>query len=168
MARPNTVAVAKAPRKTLDIVAAPVATLPLGPSDQGEHKVLEFPKDHFKQHQGVVYAGDHLIIDLFGAKYLDDREKMELALIEAVEASGATLLHIHLHKFGDGGGVSGAAILSESHITVHTWPERGYAAFDAFMCGIADPSKALDVFKRVFEPTRTIVGPLKRGVLDQE
>ncbi len=60
-------------------------------------------------------------------------------------------LHIHLHKFEDGGGISGVAVLAESHISVHTWPEKGFAAFDVFMCGNAEPRKALDVFKRVFE-----------------
>jgi S-adenosylmethionine decarboxylase proenzyme len=52
-------------------------------------------------------------------------------------ASG-TLLYIHLHRFGDGGGISRVAVLAESHISVHTWPEKGFAAFDVFMCGNAE------------------------------
>ena len=48
---------------------------------------------------------------------------------------------------------------------VHTWPEKGYAAFDVFMCGDAEPRKALDVFKRAFNPGRIVVGEHKRGVL---
>jgi S-adenosylmethionine decarboxylase proenzyme len=93
------------------------------------------------------------------------RDRIEQALIGAVKASGATLLHIHLHTFSDGGGVSGVAVLAESHISVHTWPERGYAAFDVFMCGGAEPRKALSVFKQAFNPGRIVIGEHKRGVL---
>ena len=122
-------------------------------------------KDHFITRNGVTYAGSHLIIDLWEADNLDDRDLIEQALVEAVEEAGATLLHIHLHTFTQGGGVSGVAVLSESHISVHTWPERGYAAFDVFMCGDADPRKALPVLKRAFSPKRVVLGEHKRGVL---
>ena len=122
-------------------------------------------KDHFITRDGLRYAGSHLIIDLWEAKGLDERERIENALIDAVTAAGATLLHIHLHKFEDGGGISGVAVLAESHISVHTWPEKGFAAFDVFMCGDAQPRKALDVFKRAFQPGRVVVGEHKRGVL---
>ena len=122
-------------------------------------------KDHFITRNGLTYAGSHLIIDLWEAEGLDDKDRIEQALIDAVNAAGATLLHIHLHTFTEGGGISGVAVLAESHISVHTWPERGYAAFDVFMCGDADPKKALSVFKRAFKPGRMVVGEHKRGVL---
>ncbi|MBI1328290.1 MAG: adenosylmethionine decarboxylase [Alphaproteobacteria bacterium] len=122
-------------------------------------------KDHFITRDGLTYAGSHLIIDLWEAKGLDDRDRMEQALVDAVKAAGATLLHIHLHKFTDGGGISGVAVLAESHISVHTWPEKGYAAFDVFMCGDAEPRKALGVFKDAFDPARVVIGEHKRGVL---
>ena len=122
-------------------------------------------KDHFINKNGLVYAGSHLIIDLWEAEGLADRERLETALIDAVNAAGATLLHIHLHVFEEGGGISGVAVLAESHISVHTWPEKGYAAFDVFMCGNAEPRKALDVFKRAFNPGRVVVGEHKRGVV---
>ncbi|HWA89289.1 MAG TPA: adenosylmethionine decarboxylase [Rhizomicrobium sp.] len=122
-------------------------------------------KDHFITRNGLTFAGSHLIIDLWEAEGLDDRDRIEQALIDAVNAAGATLLHIHLHTFSDGGGVSGVAVLAESHISVHTWPEKGYAAFDVFMCGDAEPRKALGVFKAAFNPGRIVVGEHKRGVL---
>jgi len=122
-------------------------------------------KDHFVTRNGLTFAGSHLIIDLWEAEGLDDRDRIEQALIDAVNAAGATLLHIHLHTFTEGGGISGVAVLAESHISVHTWPERGYAAFDVFMCGDAEPKKALSVFKRAFKPGRMVVGEHKRGVL---
>ncbi|MEI9888721.1 MAG: adenosylmethionine decarboxylase [Rhizomicrobium sp.] len=61
--------------------------------------------------------------------------------------------------------ISGVAVLAESHISVHTWPEKGYAAFDVFMCGDAQPRKAMEVFKRAFNPGRVVIGEHKRGVL---
>jgi S-adenosylmethionine decarboxylase len=122
-------------------------------------------KDHFITRNGLTYAGSHLIIDLWEAEGLDDRDRIEQALIDAVSAAGATLLHIHLHTFSEGGGISGVAVLAESHISVHTWPERGYAAFDVFMCGNAEPRKALSVFKAAFNPGRIVIGEHKRGVL---
>jgi S-adenosylmethionine decarboxylase len=121
-------------------------------------------KDHFITRNGLTFAGSHLIIDLWEADGLGDRDLIEQALIDAVKEAGATLLHIHLHTFTDGGGISGVAVLAESHISVHTWPEKGYAAFDVFMCGDAEPDKALEVFKRAFNPGRIVVGKHKRGV----
>lgn len=122
-------------------------------------------KDHFITRNGLTYAGSHLIIDLWEAEGLNDRDRIETALIDAVKAAGATLLHIHLHTFCEGGGISGVAVLAESHISVHTWPEKGYAAFDVFMCGDAEPRKALGVFKAAFNPGRIVIGEHKRGVL---
>src|SRR5437016_390506 len=115
---------------------------------------VEEPKDHFIRKDGLTYAGHHLIIDLHDASRLDDKDYIEQALKEAVEAAGATLLFIHLHKFGDGGGVTGVAMLAESHISVHTWPEVRYGAFDIFMCGDAEPHNALKVFQHAFNPGR--------------
>ncbi len=122
-------------------------------------------KDHFITCNGITYAGGHLIIDLWDAEGLDDRNRIEQALVEAVDKAGATLLHIHLHKFSGGGGISGVAVLAESHISVHTWPEKGYAAFDVFMCGDAEPRKALAVLKEAFRPERIVIAEHKRGVL---
>lgn len=125
---------------------------------------MESP-DHFITRDGVSFAGNHVIADFWGASYLDDREVLEQAMVDAVNAAGATLLHIHLHKFGDGGGVSGVAVLAESHISVHTWPERGFAAFDVFMCGDAEPGEAVEALRKALTPTRVVVGKHKRGVV---
>ena len=130
-----------------------------------EPKLVREDADHFITHDGVTFAGHHLIIDLWEAEGLDDTARIEAAMREAVKAAGATLLHIHLHTFTPNGGVSGVAVLAESHISVHTWPEKGYAAFDVFMCGDAEPKKALKVLERAFAPKRTVVGAHKRGVV---
>jgi S-adenosylmethionine decarboxylase len=125
--------------------------------------VARHQKDYFIERDGVSYAGTHLIVDLWDAHYLDDLGRMERALREAVVASGATLLHIHLHHFEPNGGISGVAVLAESHISVHSWPERGYAAIDAFMCGEAEPERCVPVFEAAFNPGRIDVATHLRG-----
>lgn len=122
-------------------------------------------KDHFVRRDGVEFAGTHLIVDLWGGKHLEDIAFIESTLRRCVAASRATLLHIHLHHFGEGAGVSGVAVLAESHISVHTWPERGYAAFDIFMCGAAEPQRAASVLEDAFEPERSVVSEVRRGVV---
>lgn len=122
--------------------------------------------DHFIVRDGIMFAGTHLILDLWNAKQLDDLKLMEAAMREAVELCGATLLHIHLHHFTPNGGISGVAVLAESHISVHTWPERGYAAFDVFMCGDAKPELSIDVFKRAFKPSHVNIHEHMRGATD--
>jgi S-adenosylmethionine decarboxylase len=118
--------------------------------------------DHFIEREGIRCAGAHLIIDLYDAERLDDLPYIEETLRTCVEEAGATLLHIHLHPF-EPTGVSGVAVLAESHISVHTWPEAGYAAFDVFMCGDAMPEKCVDVLKAAFKPGETSVSELLRG-----
>ena len=88
----------------------------------------------------MSFAGTHLLIDLSGAENLDDLPAIETALKEAALAGGATILNSDLHHFEPNGGVSGVVILAESHITIHTWPEKGFAALDVFMCGECDPT----------------------------
>jgi S-adenosylmethionine decarboxylase len=60
-------------------------------------------------------------------------------LERCARAAGATLLNVHLHPTSPSGGVAGVAVLAESHITIHSWPEAGYAALDVFMCGNTKP-----------------------------
>jgi S-adenosylmethionine decarboxylase len=128
---------------------------------------IELAKDHFIEKDGVRCAGSHLIIDLYGAEKLDDIDHIEQAMVECVEESGATLLHIHLHRFEPMGcevaGVSGVAVLAESHISIHSWPENGYAALDVFMCGDAEPEKCVNVLRRAFSPDRIAVSEILRG-----
>jgi len=124
---------------------------------------VEVDKDYFIVRDGVKYAGTHLIIDLLGAERLDDIEHIEQTLRDCVDAAGATLLHIHLHHFTPNGGVSGVAVLAESHISIHSWPECGYAALDVFMCGAAEPERTIGVLREAFRPARLVVGEHLRG-----
>ncbi len=120
-------------------------------------------KDFFVERDGVRFAGTHLIIDLFGARRLDDLKHIERTLKRCVEVAGATLLHIHLHHFTPNGGVSGVAVLAESHISIHSWPEADYAALDVFMCGDAKPKLAVDVLREAFHATEVKVKEHRRG-----
>ena len=129
-------------------------------SDRGS---FENHKDFFVERNGVRFAGTHLIIDLWGCERLDEIDHIDAAMREGVEAAGATLLHVHLHHFTPNDGVSGVAVLAESHISVHTWPECGYAAFDVFMCGDARPWLAVDVLKQAFDTDQVHVKELLRG-----
>lgn len=133
------------------------------PADAGTDR-----RDHFVSRDGREFAGTHLIVDFWDASRLDDPRRMEEALREAVDAGGATLLHIHLHHFTVNGGISGVAVLAESHISVHTWPERDFAAFDVFMCGDAEPEKSIAVLERVFRPQRVETHACLRGALQAD
>lgn len=124
---------------------------------------IEDRKDYFCERGGVRFAGTHLIVDIINGTRLDDVQHIENTFRKCVEVSGATLLHIHMHHFTPNGGVSGVAVLSESHISIHSWPEYGYAALDVFMCGCAKPHLTIDVLREAFEPEEIIVKEHLRG-----
>lgn len=97
--------------------------------------------------------GLHLIADLAdGAPaLLADPVKVEQVLRAAADAARVRVVGLSLHHFGPQQGVTGVALLAESHISVHTWPEEGVAAIDIFVCGPhADAWSALRVIERDF------------------
>lgn len=124
---------------------------------------MDARKDHFIARDGVEYAGTHLIVDLWGANRIDDLRYVEATLKQCVERANATLLHIHLHHFTPNDGISGVAVLAESHISIHSWPERDYAALDIFMCGDSAPHEAVRVLEENFTPSRVVVHEHLRG-----
>ena len=123
-------------------------------------------KDYFVSRDGVRYAGSHLIIDLWDAHRLCDLEHVDRVLRQAAADTGATILHGHFHHFGEGCGVSGVLVLAESHVSIHTWPERGYAALDNFVCGGCDPYAALPALRAGFSPGHVQLAEHKRGLSD--
>lgn len=128
------------------------------PSFQGEDR-----KDYFVERDGERFAGTHLLVDLWDAANLADPEHIDDALREAAVTAGATILHSHFHHFTPNGGVSGVVVLAESHISIHTWPERNFAAIDIFMCGACDPHEAIPVLRRAFSPGRVDLNEERRG-----
>jgi S-adenosylmethionine decarboxylase len=123
---------------------------------------VEDREGHFAVRNGVRCAGVHLIVDLHGAEGLDDIDLIEATLRQCVDAAQATLLHIHLHHFQPNG-VSGVAVLAESHISIHTWPDARYAALDVFMCGKASPDACIPVLREAFKAERVDVSEILRG-----
>ena len=126
---------------------------------------IQVQKDYFVEKDGVKFAGTHLLVDLWGASNLTDPALIDRACREAALAAGATILHSHFHHFSPEGGVSGVVVLAESHISIHTWPERDFAAVDIFMCGACDPYKSIPVLKAAFQPASIHLGEQRRGLI---
>jgi S-adenosylmethionine decarboxylase len=112
-------------------------------------------------------VGRHLIMELWDCnENLDSVEAVRQALVEATAACGATLLELFVHPFTPQG-ITGVAVISESHILIHTWPELGYAAVDAFTCGKkVRPEEVVPVLERYFRPGHVQVLEMKRGVFN--
>jgi len=110
-------------------------------------------------------SGTHLLADLHGvdAALLADAAAIDALLRRAALAAGAYILGGHFHSFGAGGGVTGVLLLAESHISIHTWPEDGFAAVDIFMCGAARPRLALDVIEAALAAAHVDVETIARG-----
>lgn len=129
------------------------------------YPVVDNTKDYFIEQDGVRYAGNHVLVELWDAVNLDDPKLIDAALLQGASDAGATVLHSHFHHFSPYSGVSGVVVLAESHISIHTWPEKNYAAIDIFMCGACDPHDALPAIKRAFQPGSVEVQNVKRGVI---
>lgn len=110
-------------------------------------------------------AGTHLLADFHGVEpdRLACAQTLERQLRAAALAAGATILSSHFHRFGEGQGVTGVLLLAESHMTVHTWPEHGFAAVDIFMCGQAAPQRALAVLRTAIAAQAVTVETVARG-----
>lgn len=111
--------------------------------------------------------GQHMLIEFWDAQLLDDAAAGQDALEATVRATGATLLDTRIVPFPNGG-YSGVCILAESHLTIHTWPEHGYAAIDMFTCGPnMDQDAGLQTLTRFFTPGRVEVQTIVRGELSE-
>lgn len=122
--------------------------------------------DHLRFPLPVPPLGTHVIAEFFGATNLFDPDAGAEILRDAALAAGATVLGVHAHDFGDRAGFTGVAVLAESHISIHTWPEHNYAAIDIFMCGDARPDLSLKAMARAYAPTRQSVKTLSRGQIE--
>jgi len=108
--------------------------------------------------------GRHLLADFHGvpAERMSRVETLAEWVREASEAARVTLIDLRWHAFSPHG-LTLFALLKESHISVHTWPERGYVAVDIFTCGAGDPHAALEVLERRFQPEDSTVREILRG-----
>lgn len=107
--------------------------------------------------------GKHILLDLYGAERLTNLTMIEEALKKAATLCGARVLKTNLHSFGENAGVTGVALLAESHISIHTWPELNYAAIDIFMCGACEPELAIEPLKQFFNASEVSVKTVLRG-----
>ena len=121
----------------------------------------KFPGEEVK----MKALGRQLVVELWGCeRNLNEPEEIRKALQEAVDRANATGLDIQVHTFNPHG-VSGVAVIAESHISIHTWPELSYVALDVFTCGDkAIPEAAVEVFRELFRPQRVEVLEIKRGI----
>ena len=116
-----------------------------------------------QEHQA---AGAHLLADMHGicADKLTDVASLEDLLRHSAQVAGAQILFSHFHAFGNGQGITGVVLLAESHISIHTWPEFGFAAADIFMCGQAQPQRAIEIIKLALQPSACTIQNIQRGL----
>ncbi|MBI2098164.1 MAG: adenosylmethionine decarboxylase [Candidatus Wildermuthbacteria bacterium] len=109
-----------------------------------------------------THLGTHIIAELFGCKKLDDLKFVAQSLKEAARICGASILHTKFHRFSPHG-ITGYILLAESHISIHTWPECGYAAVDVFTCGLMDTEKAVQYLVEKFAAQKVNTRRIERG-----
>ncbi len=110
--------------------------------------------------------GIHLLIELWSCnrQKIDNLDYLETIMSQAAEIAGATVLKTAFQDFNPQG-VSGVVVIAESHLTVHTWPEYGYAALDIFTCGsTVDPWKAAGFLKQELEAEEMEIKDFHRGI----
>lgn len=110
--------------------------------------------------------GRHVIAELWGcsAEKLNDMQSIERIMVNAALEAGAEVREVAFHKFAPHG-VSGVVIISESHLTIHSFPEHGYASIDVYTCGDRiDPNVACDYITKWLGATRLEAIEVPRGL----
>ncbi|PKK84175.1 MAG: S-adenosylmethionine decarboxylase proenzyme [candidate division Zixibacteria bacterium HGW-Zixibacteria-1] len=110
--------------------------------------------------------GRHLVAEMAdcNSKILNDIQLLEKEMKEAARVSGATVVKSTFHRYNPQG-LSGIIVIAESHLSIHTWPEYGYAAIDCFTCGSSvDPWKALEYIKNALECKTVSAKEINRGI----
>ena len=113
--------------------------------------------------------GAHILADFWGCRYekLDDAEYVMNSLRCAARAANMTVLGEKVHKFYPQG-MTGLLVLAESHISIHTYPEKGYAAIDVFTCGGGETQKAIEYLKEALNPTEVKEINVRRGIPEKD
>lgn len=108
--------------------------------------------------------GRHLLVEYHGCDraVLDDAAGLEALLRRAAEEAGATVVRTVLHRFAPQG-VSGVVVVEESHLSIHTWPECGYAAVDFYTCGDCTPDLGEGRLREGLRAERVEVMAVERG-----
>lgn len=114
--------------------------------------------------------GRHVAIDTWGVDFdlLNNAELLQHHMVEAAEACGATVLSVQSKQF-DPQGATVLVLLSESHLSIHTYPERGFAALDCYTCGdTVDPEVAIEYLVKILNPEKAYARKIIRGVGEME
>ncbi|MFQ5584548.1 MAG: adenosylmethionine decarboxylase, partial [Calditrichia bacterium] len=119
--------------------------------EQGENVIASPPQ--LERKNRVEALGRHFLVELgeCNIDILNDLRKIEDILVTAAKKAKATIVESRFHQFNPFG-ISGVVVIAESHLTIHTWPEHGYAAVDIFTCGKAlEPTTATDYLIKKFQ-----------------
>lgn len=112
--------------------------------------------------------GRHILAEIYGCdeNILNNQEYIENIMVHSALKAGAEVREVTFHKFSPMG-VSGVVIISESHLTIHTWPELGYAAVDIFTCGDRiNPWDACNYLSEGLNASRMTATEVKRGIFE--
>lgn len=123
--------------------------------------------EHFIREPGCIYVGNHLIVDMWGIINHHDGDEITNTFVMACQDAGATVLFSHCHPFGPDCGTTGVIVLAESHLSWHHYPEVHMISIDIFMCGKADPRKAMPRIKEFWHPSHMDVSNLRRGCVEE-
>ena len=113
--------------------------------------------------------GRHILAEIYGcdSEILNNKISIEKIMVESALKAGAEVREVIFHKFSPQG-ISGVVIISESHLTIHTWPELGYAAVDIFTCGDKiNPWDACNYMTELFKAKNMTATEVKRGIFEQ-
>ncbi len=118
----------------------------------------------------IETIGFHYVVEAAGCdpEVLANADKIRQIFLEAAKIGNMEVKSSYFFKFSPTG-VSGVVIVAESHISVHTWPEKGYAALDVYTCGTkADPEKAVDYILEKFKAKYAHISEIKRGIEEDD
>ncbi|NLZ28257.1 MAG: S-adenosylmethionine decarboxylase proenzyme [Firmicutes bacterium] len=114
--------------------------------------------------------GRHVLAEFYGCpmELLNDQKIIEQEMVSAAKVAGAEVREVVFHQYLPQG-LSGVVVISESHLTIHTWPELGYAAVDVFTCGqTVDPWVSCEYLKQKLEAENMMAKEIKRGIFDRK
>ncbi|MBZ1345227.1 MAG: adenosylmethionine decarboxylase [Candidatus Nealsonbacteria bacterium] len=132
---------------------------------RGVRKRFIFFNQWVKKTNKQKHIGIHLFAEFWFGRIIENPKKIKKILITAAKKSENTPLKTIIHKFSPQG-ITGVILLQESHIALHSWPEKNYLAIDIFTCGQKTlPDKAITYLKKTFKPKRVEIQKIKRGLL---
>jgi len=124
---------------------------------------LQIPEDLIVRNIPNKHLGVHFIAEFWEGKIIEDQKEVERILMQAAKKARSTTISVASHKFSPHG-ITAFVLLAESHLSLHSWPEKNYLAIDVFTCGHkTQPQKALEYLKEVYQPKRVEVREIKRG-----